>query len=105
MQPIHSRSAPSNCIFPLQAQLHMDDSQHQQTGKGIVEDFAIGTVQFRDSSQCETQGHVLDEVVEGAGVEEEKVGFVIRSGFCGVDVTVAQKLLGLDPTIENAIGQ
>ena len=40
-----------------------------------------------------------------AGVEEERVRLVVRSGFGGVNQTVAHVFFRIDSTIDNAIGQ
>ena len=32
----HSRSAPRDCIFPFQPEFHVQNSEHQQGGHGII---------------------------------------------------------------------
>ena len=104
-QALHSRSTPSNRILPLQAQLDMDESKHEQRSHGVIEDLPIRTVQFGDGGQGEAQGDVLDEIVVGAGVEEEGVGLVVGGGFGGVDETIAHVLFGLDSADDDAVGE
>ena len=47
----------------------MDKSKHEQGSEGVIQDLAIRTVEFGDSSQGEAQRDVLDEIVMRAGVE------------------------------------
>lgn len=101
---MHSRSAPSYRVLPLQAQLHVDDSEYEQCSHGIVQNLPVGAVQLGNSSQGEAQGHILDEVAVSAGVEEEGVRLVVGGGFGRVDKTVAHVLLGFEPTIDDAVG-
>lgn len=82
----------------------MDNSEYEQCSHGIIQNLPIRAVQLGDGSQGEAQGHILDEVIVSAGVEEEGVGLVVGGGFGGVDKTVAHVLFGLDPTIDDAVG-
>lgn len=67
-------------ILPLQAKLHMRNSKHQERRHGVVQHLPIGTVEFGDCCQDEGQGHALDEVVVGSGLEEEWVGVFVGGG-------------------------
>lgn len=82
----------------------MDDAEHEQRRHGAVEHLSVRAVELRDGGQGEAQGHVLDEVVVRAAVEEEGVGFVVGGGFGGVDVAVAHVLFGLDAAVDDAVG-
>lgn len=83
----------------------MENSEHEQCGHGIVQDFSIRAIQFGNSNQGEAKRHVLDEIVVSTAVEEKGIGLVIRGGFGCVDITVAHVLFGLDSTIDDAVGQ
>lgn len=82
----------------------MDDAEDEEGRQGVVEGLAVRAVQLGDGGQGEAQGHVLDEVAVGAGVEEEGVGLVVGGGFGRVDESVAHELFGLDPTVDDAVG-
>ena len=70
-----------------------------------MQKLAIRTVEFGDGGQGEAQRDVLDEVVMGAGVEEEGVGLVVGGGFGSVDVAIAHVFLGHDSAVDNAVGE
>lgn len=53
----------------------MHDPQHQQGGKGVIEDGPVGAVEFGGGGDDEGDGHVFDEVGVGAVFELERVGF------------------------------
>ena len=83
----------------------MDESKQEQRSHGIIQNLAIRTVQFGNGSQGEAQGHVLDEVVMSAGLEEEGVGLVVGGGFGGVDETIAHVFFGHYSVVDDAIGE
>ena len=83
----------------------MYDSQHQQRRHGIIQNLPIGAVQLGNGDQGEAEGHVLDEVVVSAGIEEEGVGLVVGCGFGGVDVAVADEFFGFDAAVDDAVGE
>ena len=82
----------------------MDKPKHEQCSHGIIQGLAIRAVQLGDSSQGEAQGYVFDEIVVGAGVEVERVWFVVGGGFGGIDETIAHVFFGFDSVVEDAVG-
>ena len=82
----------------------MDKSKYEQCSHGIIQDLPICAVQLGDSSQSEAQGHIFNEIVMSAGVEEKSVGLVVGGGLRGVDKTVAHVFFGFDSAVDDAIG-
>ena len=83
----------------------MHNPQHQQRRHRSIQHLPIRPVQFRNGDQREAQRHVLDEVVVGAGVEEEGVGVVVGGGVGGVGVAVADEFGGFDAAVDDAVGE
>lgn len=68
------RTARSDGVFQLHAQLHVCEAQHEERGHGVGKHFAVAAVEFHDGGEGECQRDVFEEVGVGAGVEVEGVG-------------------------------
>ena len=84
----------------------MADAHGKEGGHGIIQDSAIGAIEFGDGGEKESEGDIFEEVQVTTTLEEKRIRVLMIAGgvFLRIEL-LSDPLLVLDALVDDAVAE